>query len=156
MIDCREHASLRKHALREVYRRSGGNLLKNIGLVELAATLELQPDDMLVITLQMEARDWIHSAIAVAGQQVRIEATGFLRITMCGIEEAEKMERHWLRQFYEDHVVLWSLVVLIAGFALSTASGVVVNLSKTAAPIIINMPEQKPPIVNVTVPDKNK
>ncbi|SRR6266404_6802345 len=148
MPDSTKHPSLRKRVLMEVYRATGGNLERVVNCHDLANAMGLPIADFMLVAEQLRAKMWLgykHKPCTAnwAGWQIGI--------TMNGIEEAEKMERRWFQRFYEDHVVLWSIVLLIVGFVLSTVSGVVVNASKPAPVIIV--PEQKPPVVNIVVPE---
>jgi hypothetical protein len=156
MSDSSDHLSLRKRLLKEVYRRTGGDMQCQIDCDALASEMGWLLTDLMLIVEQLIAKtclQYLHRPLTAgyAGWKIAI--------TMHGIEEAEKMERTWFQRFYEDHVVVWSLVLLILGFVLSTASGYVVNLGRTPEQkpaIIINVPEQKPPVVNIVVPDQKK
>lgn len=154
MRDSTKDASLRKRILMEVHRQSGGDMECKIDCCDLAREIGLSIADLILIAEQLVSKTWIRFPEKPLDKKL---TAWKIIITMRGIEEAEKMERNWFQRFYEDHVVIWSLVLLVLGFAMSTASGVVINLSKTESPApIINVPEQKPPIVNIFLPEQPK
>ena len=147
-----KHASLRKKVLVTIYRLSDGDMAHSVSCAEISngLGLPLSVDEIWLIIVQLSEKGLITYRDQFADDRGRCR----VGLLLFGIEEAEKMERTWFKQFYEDHVVIWSLVLLVIGFILSTVSGVVNNLSHS--PTVINIPEQKPPVINVVVPDQKE
>ena len=73
------------------------------------------------------------------------------------VEEIEKMERGWLRSLYEDHFAvysaIWTIAVIAIGVLLNVGARHLLEGDRTPPPIIVNVPEQKPPIVNIVIPE---
>lgn len=170
MGDSTKHAALRKRLLKEVYRRSGGNLESQIDCHELAAELKLPIAELMVIAEQLIAKKLLHYLHRPLTADFRGWKIG---MTMPGIEEAEKMERNWLKRYYEDHFALysaaWTFIILVCSVLLNVTTTRLINppappeekqpivnniiMPEQKAPII-NIPEQKPPIVNIIVPEQ--
>ena len=131
----------RQAVLLEACRQCQADLDATVRCSDIAAATGLAPHAVIVTARQLAAKGWIGLTLHT---DASANADPTIEMKMAGIEEAERMERTALQKFYEDHVVLWSLILLILGFTLSTLSGVVVNATKPA-PTIINviMPEPK-------------
>jgi DNA-binding MarR family transcriptional regulator len=114
------HASMRKRILMEIYHRSSGDMSCSINCAELARDLGLQVEDLIAIVYQLEGKDWVIFTV----KSLDADRTNWLIVmTMRGIEEAEKLERNWLRRLYEDHFALvgslWTIIVLILSVVLN-------------------------------------
>jgi hypothetical protein len=139
-------AVLRKRLLMAIYRRSGGDPDKPINCADMASDLNVPLNEAILVTRQLEGKGYVQFTTKSLDEG---RTNWIFVMKMQGIEEAEKMERGIGQRFYEDHVVIWSVVLLMLGFCLNALSGYIAQ-----KPTIINIPEQKPPVVNVIMPEQ--
>jgi hypothetical protein len=116
----RSQAALRKLMLRELYRRSQGNVGILVDLNELVAALEIQVQEAETVAKQIAAKRWADFTQHARG--------GLLAITMSGIEEAEKMEIPVLRRWPSEHPVLFGFLMSVFASALTLSIGKILDI----------------------------
>ena len=149
-----DHARLRKALLKQLYVHTEGDLAREVRLSELRDALKIPQDYAGVIVGQLVGKGWmkvIHKPLTADSGPWTVA------ITMQGVEEIEKMERGWLRSLYEDHFAvysaIWTIAVIAIGVLLNVGARHLLEGDRTPPPIIVNVPEQKPPIVNIVIPE---
>lgn len=105
------HAALRKTVLMEIYRQSAGDMDRPLRVAEIAKALNLSANDVVVIVGQLEGK-------LLARFQSRTfdpEERWSVAITMRGIEEAENMEKPFVKRWMSDHPAVVGVIGSIIG-----------------------------------------
>ncbi len=107
---------LRKQMLRLLYRESNGSIERAVNVATIAKTLNIELEKAAVVAGQIgeSGKRWARFSGHSGG--------GILRITVQGIEEAEKMERPLLIQWASEHPFLLSSLF---GAAMSVLTGII-------------------------------
>lgn len=104
-------SALRKAMLREVYRRSAGNLYAIVDLNEVAKSLGLSRADATIVALQLGAKNWVTFSQNFEG--------GDMSPTIIGIEEAERMEKPLLKRWPSEHPVFFGFLMSLLAVTVS-------------------------------------
>jgi hypothetical protein len=119
-------ASLRRTLLVEVFRRSGADTERAVSLSEVAEALKLSNDDAAVIARQVAGKRWIKF------YSPTVDPKFVMVMTMRGIEEAERMEKPFLKRWPSDHPLLFGVLMsIITGIVMLVAGKMVSALWKT-------------------------
>jgi hypothetical protein len=103
------YQTLRRVILRELYARTGGNLMTCVWLNELARALSLEQADADAASLHLAQKGLVTYSRDTTGD-------GGLSMTIHGVEEAEKMTRPFLQRWPSEHPVLFgSLMAVLTG-----------------------------------------
>jgi DNA-binding MarR family transcriptional regulator len=123
------HPLLRRKALLEIHRRSGGDTERRIKIVELAQELNLPANDVVVTARQLEGKEWVR----FSARTLDPEFTHWsITMTIRGIEEAERMQQPVLRRWPSEHPVVFGLFMsVITGLVMLFAGRFVDRFFKT-------------------------
>jgi hypothetical protein len=106
---------LRKGLLLELYRHSRGDLTREVSVEELASSLNEDEEAVILVVRQLAEKRWL------TVDENPYHTSSILKITMSGVEEAERLDKPFHQRWPSEHPLLF-------GFLMSVVTGVVMLL----------------------------
>lgn len=111
----KSQSALRRDLLKELHRRSGGDVTRDVTVSDVAKSLNVDEGEIRVVAQQLAQK----GSMKAADEEYHYSLV--MRITMAGVEEAEKMDKPFLQRWPSEQPVLF-------GFLMSVITGLVMLL----------------------------